>query len=151
MRHSDFISGILWLIVGFLLSIWSLSYRIGSIINPGPGFLPLGLGLLLIFLSLILLWQAKKSFLVKEKGTSVSFPGIWKKGYTILILLLATFFFEIIGYLLTIFLLIFSLMLEQGLKNLKKPLYVALCTAVGVYIIFVLILRQPLPQGFLRF
>jgi ABC-type Na+ efflux pump permease subunit len=150
MKYSDLISGIFWLIVGLLLSIWSLRYRIGSIINPGPGFLPLGLGLLLIFFSLILLWQAKKSFLVKEKGTSASFPGIWKKAYTILILLLATFFFEIIGYLLTIFLFIFSLMLGQDLKNWKKIFFIALFTAVGVYIIFVLILRQPLPQGFLR-
>jgi hypothetical protein len=150
MKYSDFISGIFWLIVGLLLSIWSLSYRTGSIINPGPGFLPLGLGLLLIFLSLILLWQAKKSFFVKEKGTSAFSPGIWKKAYTVLILLLASFFFESIGYLLTIFLFIFSLMLGQNLKNWKKILFIALFTTVGVYIIFVLILRQPLPQGFLR-
>ena len=150
MKYSDFISGIFWLIVGLLLSIWSLSYRIGSIINPGPGFWPLGLGLLLIFLSLILLWQAKKSSSVKQKGTSAFFPGVWKKAYTVLILLLATFFFETIGYLLTIFLLIFSLMLGQELQNWKKFLFIALFTTVGVYIIFVLILRQPLPRGFLR-
>ena len=150
MKYSDFISGIFWLIIGLLLSIWSLSYRTGSFINPGPSFLPLGLGLLLIFLSLILLWQAKKSSSVKQKGTSAFSPGVWKKAYTVLILLLATFFFETIGYLLTIFLLIFSLMLGQELQNWKKFLFIALFTAVGVYIVFVLFLGQPLPRGFLR-
>ena len=149
MKYSDFISGIFWLMIGLLLSIWSLSYRTGSIINPGPGFLPLGLGLLLIFLSLILLWQAKKSFLVKEKGTSASFPGIWKKGYTLLILLLATFFFETIGYLLTFFLFIICLMKGAGVQSWWKIVLMAFCSAMGVYLVFVLLLGQPLPRGLL--
>lgn len=151
MKYSDLISGIFWLVIGLLLSIWSTRYKIGSLLNPGPGFLPLVLGFLLILFSLILLGQARKSSHTKEKGPSSFLPGGWKKtSYTVLILLLATFLFETIGYLLTVFLLIlFLMMLEAELKSWKKIFITALLTALGIYLVFVLLLEQPLPRGFL--
>lgn len=151
MKYSDLISGIFWLVTGLLLSIWSTSYKIGSILNPGPSFLPLALGLLLVLFSLILLGQAKKSSHNKKKVPSSFLPGGWKKiCYTVLILLLATFLFETIGYLLTVFfLIVFLMMSEAELKSWKKIFITALLTGLGIYIVFVLLLKQPLPRGFL--
>jgi len=43
-------------LLAFLLSVWSLTtYEIGRLTHPGPGYLPLALGIILILLSLILL------------------------------------------------------------------------------------------------
>lgn len=153
MKYSDLISGIFWLVLGLLISIWSTKYKIGSLVQPGPGFLPLALGLLLIFLSLIILiGQARKSFLDKEKVAFLSTPGGWKKvAYAVLILLLATFSFEKIGYLLTVFLLIVFLMLGAEFRSWKRALLTAFLTTLGVYLVFVLLLEQPLPRGLLRF
>lgn len=151
MKYSDLISGIFWFVFGLLLSIWSTFYRIGSIKEPGPGFLPLGVGLLLILFSIILLGQACKSSLLKEAGPPLFSLGGWKKvAYSILIVLVATLFFERMGYLLTVFLLIFFLMLGDEPKSWKRNLFIAFLTTVGVYLIFVLLLEQPLPRGFLR-
>lgn len=151
MKHSDLISGIFWLIFGLLLSLWATNYQIGSLTQPGPGFLPLVVGVLLILFSFILLGQGKKSSLLKEGLLSSFLSREWKKvAYTVLIMLLATFLFEKIGYLLTVFLLIVLLMMVGELQNWKKILLIALITALGIYIIFVRLLEQPLPRGFLR-
>ena len=69
MKSSDLISVIFWLVVGLLLSLWSTRYQIGSLAQPGPGFYPLGLGVLLIFFSLILLGQGTRSSQATKKAS----------------------------------------------------------------------------------
>jgi hypothetical protein len=151
VKYSHFISSIFWLAVGLFLSLWSTSYQIGSFVQPGPGLYPLVLGILLILLSLLLFVQAIKSSPAIKKVLPFSLPGGWKKvAYTVLILLLATFFFETIGYLLTFFLLIMLLMRGAAPQGWKKILLVAIFSALGIYLVFVLLLKQPLPRGFLR-
>ncbi len=151
MRYSDLISGVVWLALGVLLTLWSIRYNVGSVINPGPGFLPLLLGILLILLSLILLKQVRKSRSIKKARSPLTLPIGWKKlSCTVLILLAATFTFETIGYLLTVFFLMILLMLVAELGGWKKIFLIAILTALGVYVVFVLWLEQPLPVGFLR-
>jgi len=151
MKYSDLISGIFWLGLGFLLAIWSTHYPIGSITEPGPGFLPLGLGLILIFLSLVLLGQAKKSFVQMQKSPSFFMHGWRQIAFTVLTLFLSIYLFEKIGYLFTIFIFIALLHLGSGSKSWKKILLVSFLCTLGVYSVFVLLLKQPLPRGFLRF
>jgi ABC-type polysaccharide/polyol phosphate export permease len=88
--------------------------------------------------------EAKKRF-------PITFGGLKKVAFTILILLLAALLFETIGYFLTVFLLIvFLMMVGTELKSWKKIIITALLTAIGVYIVFVLLLEQPFPRGLLR-
>ena len=151
MKHADLISGIFLLMVGLLLSVGSFSYPIGRITNPGIGFFPFILGLLLILLSLMLLGRSRSSSLCQERASPPFLSGGWKKGaYTISVLLLATFLFETMGYLLTLFFLMVSLMFGAEFKGLKKIVFIALLVTGSVYLVFVLLLKQPLPQGFLR-
>jgi putative tricarboxylic transport membrane protein len=149
MKYAHLISVIFWLAVGLVLSLWSLTYNIGTFTHPGPGFYPLGLGILLIFFSLILLGQGMRSSPTTKKVSPFSVSGGWKRvAYAVLILLLLAFFFETIGYLITFFLLIMLLMAGAGLKSWKRILLVAFFSALGVYLVFVLLLQQPLPRGF---
>ena len=149
-KHKDLISGLFWLGIGLLLSIWSTQYPIGTLIQPGPGFLGLALGILLTLLSLIIMVRAIISSSVPGEAPLSSLFGGWKKVvYSVLVLTLGACFFERIGYLLTFFLLIIFLMRGAGSKEWKKIFLVAFCSAVGVYLVFVLLLEQPLPQGIL--
>lgn len=150
MRSPDFISGVFWLCLGLLLSLWSTQYQIGNLIQPGAGFLPLILGILLILLSLILLGQAKKSSRTPQGLAFSILPGGWKKVvYTVSIMLLATFLFETIGYLLTFFLLLILLMQGAGPQRWRTTLLIAFFSALSIYMIFVLLLKQQLPKGLL--
>ena len=152
MKHRDTASGLFWLVIGIGLSIWTLtSYEIGRLTQPGTGYLPLWLGILLILLSLILLVaQIKKSPGARQAVPPPARSGGWKKAvYTILVLIVAAFFFERVGYLLTFFCLIVLLMKGVEPQSWKRILLTALLTSVGVYVVFILLLEVQLPRGFL--
>jgi putative tricarboxylic transport membrane protein len=136
--------------VGLLLSVWSTRYQIGTLTQPGSGLFPLGLGVLLTCLSINLLLQARKSSLGSQALPSSCPEGEWKKvAYTLLVMFLGTLLFEKIGYLLTIFLLITFLMYGGGSRNWRTILLVAFFSVTGVYLVFVLLLRQLYPRGLL--
>ena len=153
MKHREIAGGLFWLVIGLGLSIWTLtSYEIGRLTQPGPGYLPLALGIILILLSLILLVaQMKKT--TPGAGQAVLpavHAGGWKKVvYTVLVLMVAAFFFEQVGYLLTFFFLMVLLMKAGARQSWKRILLTAVLTTVGVYIVFVLLLEVQLPRGFL--
>ena len=153
MKQRDIASGVFWLVIGLGLSIWTLtSYEIGRLTQPGPGYLPLALGIILILLSLILLvGQMKKT--TPDAGQAVLpavHAGGWKKVvYTVLVLMVAAFFFERVGYLLTFFFLMVLLMKAGARQSWKRILLTAVLTTAGVYLVFVLLLEQQLPRGFL--
>jgi putative tricarboxylic transport membrane protein len=149
-KHKDVIGGLFWLGVGILLSLWATRYSIGSLTLPGPGSLPLVLGLILILLSIILIARGILSSRVMGRDSPPLLLTGWKKGvYTVVILLLGAFFFERLGYLLTFFLLIVFLMRGAGAQSWKRTVLVAICSALGVYLVFVRLLEQPLPLGLL--
>jgi len=148
---SNLVSGIFWFVVGIGLCIWSSFYEIGSIGQPGPGFLPMGLGALIAVFALVLIAAA-----VREKGDKGEpipvFSSRWKAVLmTLAALFLAALFFEKIGYLLTFLFLSIFLMILGGLRSWKRIAAISFCTALGVYLCFVLLLKQPLPVGILRF
>lgn len=147
MKSPDSTSGVFWLCLGLVIALWSTVYRIGNLAEPGPGFLPLILGILLILLSLVLLVQAKKPSKTPAPAPPI-LQGGWKKVlYTLFVLVLATFLFEPLGYLLTFFLLLILLIRGAGPQRWRTTLLIALFSALIIYLIFVLLLKQPLPKG----
>jgi len=150
MKYRDIIGGLFWLGVGVLFFVWSTRYPRGSLRQPGPGFIPAALGILLVLLSLMLLGRAVKTFAIAQRQPPSSPFRNWRKvAFTVAILLIGLFVFETMGHLLTFFLLIVFLMRGTERESWKKILLVAFCSAMGVYLVFVLLLKQPLPQGWL--
>ena len=154
MKRSDLIIAIFWLVFGLLVCIGSTRYQIGRLTRPGPGLFPLGLGVLLILLSFGLLLKSfklvPKHSVGQDKGTPFFRPGQWKKvAYNLFLMVFGIVLFETIGSLATIFLLVFLLMLGADPRSWVRILLTALLTALGVYVIFVLLLEQQLPTGFL--
>ena len=151
MKYSEIIGGIFWLLIGITFTILATGYQFGSATQPGPGFLPLGVGILLIFSSLIILGRGLRFFKNREAVVPFFEPGGLKKvAYIVAILLVLAFLFEEVGFLITVFLLLALSMLVAELKSWKKIAFMALVTTVGVYILFVRLLSQQLPRGFLR-
>ena len=143
--------GIFWLLVGLVFSAWSMTYPVGRLRQPGPGLFPFLLGLLLILFALILLKRSASLRWPEEGAKPFFLPGGWKRVGSIgVILLFATFAFESIGYLLTFFFLLVALMWRAGLKSWRIILLTAFFATLGIYVVFVLLLNQPLPRGFLE-
>ena len=149
MKHVSAISTGFWFLIGGALAGWSLKYPVGGIAKPGPGLYPLGLGLLLMFLSLVLLAQDLKAGWSKGGAAGLTVSRKLKKvGYVIGVLIAAIFVFEWAGYLVTIFSFMFLLTLAGGVQRWKKGLVISILTVAGVYVVFVVLLEQELPHGF---
>jgi len=141
--RSDQFSGLMLLALALYVGWENRAYPIGTLAEPGPGYLPL---LLAIFLGamglLIALWGVRSAPLAAMKWTEAP------RAVVILIACgVATLALERIGYRLTmIALLIFFL----GVLERKRPLRVAL-VALGFslisYALFATWLRVPLPRS----
>ncbi len=151
MRQREITSSLFWMIVGLILTVWSATYPLGNLAQPGTGFLPLGLGILLLIFSTVLLLRAfKMAAAKKEKEEVPMLPERWLSiATTVLVLIACVFLFEKVGYLLIFFVLALVLPLLAGQITLKRSFLFAVVSAAGVYIIFVWLLKQPLPTGFL--
>jgi hypothetical protein len=140
---SDQFSGLMLLALALYVGWQNRAYPVGTLSEPGPGYLPL---LLAIFLGamglLIALWGARSVPLATIKWTEAT------RAVVILVACgAATLALERIGYRLTVIaLLIFIL----GVLERKRPLPVAL-VALGFsfasYYIVGDLLRVPLPRS----
>jgi hypothetical protein len=141
--RSDQFSGLMLVALALYVGWQNRVYPVGTLAEPGPGYLPL---LLAIFLGtmglLIALWGARTTPLAAMKWTEAT------RAVVILIACgAATLALERIGYRLTVIaLLIFFL----GVLERKRPLPVAL-VALGFsfasYYVIGDLLRVPLPRS----
>ncbi len=141
--RSDQFSGLMLLALALYVGWENRAYPVGSLQEPGPGYLPL---LLVIFLGaiglLIALWGVKSAPLASMK---------WGEAMRAVVILVAcgvaTFALERIGYRLTVIaLLIFFL----GVLERKRPLPVALVALGFSFASFYVVgdlLRVPLPRS----
>jgi putative tricarboxylic transport membrane protein len=152
MKNHHIVSGLFWLAIGLGLPVWTwFSYEIGRLTQPGPGYLPFALGVILIGLSLVQLIGQMKRFLDEGKIslTAIRYDGWRKIVSTVIVLMIGAFFFEQVGYLLTFFVLMVLLMRVGGYQGWKIIILTAVLTTACIYVVFVLLLQVQLPRGFL--
>ena len=124
MRHNLIACCFLFVLAaGFCIK--SLSLGIGSLRNPGAGFVPFGSATLLACLSIVIFLKG-----LGEKKSDLQFGKGWKKGAWVLgSLLFYYFFLEKLGFPITAFVIIFSLL---SLHNRKWVECLSGCSFHGV-------------------
>ena len=125
---------------------------IGTFRMAGTGMFPLILGILLMILSggfiLKIFFQGQKGQVKKEPSPESSESPI----QLILFLgamVLATLFFNQLGYPLTSLLLMLALLRILGIKRWGLNILISVVTAVGSYFLFVKWLAIPMPKGWI--
>ncbi|MGN4126379.1 tripartite tricarboxylate transporter TctB family protein [Lysinibacillus sphaericus] len=149
----DKISSIVFFIIGILFVVQATQISdsaYGSTV--GPKTFPLGLGIILVLLSLRLFYetwrQAVKARLAKgPKSPSKPFSNEIKKFFILFVSAIAyVFFLEIVGYVITtfIFLLIGFQTMERG--KIVVSVIISAAFSVGIYYLFSVILGGSLPS-----
>ena len=141
--RSDQFSGLMLLALALYVGWENRAYPIGTLHEPGPGYMPL---LIVVFLGamglLIALWGAKSAPLA-----SVQWPEAMRAVVILIACGVATFALERIGYRITVIaLLVFFL----GALERKRPLPVALVALGFSFASFYVVgdlLRVPLPRS----
>jgi hypothetical protein len=151
LKRDEIIVGIVIFLFGGATVLLSLRMPIGTFRVAGTGMFPLILGILLMFLSCIfllkLLYQHKKTTTkrdsVAEHGSPVQLTLFFGT------MVLATAFFNQLGYPLTSFLLLVVLLRTLGMKQWFLNILLSSLSAVASYFLFVQWLKIPLPKGWI--
>ena len=153
MKKYDQISSLVWLAFAIYICIESSRLSFGSFHNPGPGFLPLLVGLLLGIFSLTAFLQATLSRKPQENIPPWYPRERWRKLIWVLGGLLAyAICFETLGFLISTFLLLVFLF-RYGIepKRWVVAIGASALASFSSYAVFELWLRTQLPRGLLGF
>lgn len=153
MKKVDQWNGLAFLILSGLICWGSSGLPYGTIHNPGPGFLPLWLGIIMGLLSIGLLVKAT----VQKKGMRILRELLdekirWVKVLCVLIaLLLFAFLMDYLGFPIVTFLFMAFLFRFIDPQSWKSVVGWSLVGSVGSYLIFEVLMKLRLPKGFLGF
>ncbi len=146
--HSDRVAGGVLFLLGALIVAETLrELPIGTISNPGPGYMPLLLAMALGAFGLLVAWRGGDS---PALGT-LEIPELRHAAKILVAGGFATFAFERLGFRLTVFALAVFLI---GVIERRPPVTTAIVAAglsFGVFYVFNDFLRVPLPIGLLGF
>jgi putative tricarboxylic transport membrane protein len=151
MKKADQWSGLALSILAAGMIWAALGLPYGNIHNPGPGFFPLWLGLILGGMSIALFVQT-----TREKESERTLRDIleedvrWGKVLLVLaVLILYGFLMDYLGFLVVTFLMMVVLLRFIEPQSWKAVIGWALSGSVGSYLIFEVWMKLRLPKGFL--
>jgi putative tricarboxylic transport membrane protein len=139
----DTIAGCVFLIVGVFFITASMGISKSSYgSNVGPNIFPLGLGAVLVFLSLIVIYKAR--------GDKASPQEIPRRNYRRFALVLSAtlayiLLFEPLGYVISTFIYLTLVFQAMERKELLTAILIAVFFALAVYAVYVIVLQGTLP------
>ena len=148
MRSNIAVAAVLLALAGYIfLAAGTLPF--GTMRVPQTAFFPRTLAVLLGIMSLILLARALAGREALGGGEKIETQGWIRIAVTLMTLAGFALALEHLGFLLTTFLLMISLLRAIEAQKWRKVVVVALATALISYAIFSLLLGVPLPAGLL--
>ncbi len=136
---------------GLLLMILSYRLGLGSMKEPGPGFLPFFIGFLMMIFGSLLLGRLVTAKTKKEAG-GLAFDGrSGIKRFTGMIVFFCLWLILMpwLGFIIVTFLVSLGFAKMMGLENWLKPLLISCGTTLFIYLIFDVWFYIDLPRGIL--
>lgn len=135
-----FLSGAFFVVFGLICLVVNQNYPLGTAREMGPGYFPMLLAILLLAVGAISILRA---FIAPEDGTGKI--TVWK----MLIIIGATVLFGIclrpLGIVISILVLVFLSAMASIRFKLSTGIILAAALSIGSTIVFVLLLRLPIP------
>jgi hypothetical protein len=149
MKKADQWSGVVFLIGAVLICLGSARLPYGGIHNPGPGFFPVWIGILLGSMSLALLVKTSRQ---REQARTIkellSERVRWRKVLCVLLaLILYTVLIQYAGFLVVTFFFIAFLLRFVDPQPWRKVIVWGLIGSGGCYLLFDVWMRLRLPKG----
>jgi putative tricarboxylic transport membrane protein len=146
--RAEKVTSLLLILFALFIGFESRKYPVGAIDNPGPGFLPLLLGVAMAVMAVALavtVWkngndEIRRPFWPEREGLS-------KVALTFVVILLFTALLEITGYMVNIFSLFLVLLRPIGRQKWIWSISIALGATLVCYLLFDKWLMIPLPRG----
>ena len=149
-RNAYLVIGGIGLFFGAVYLGMSFQLPFGRLDQPGAGVFPVIVGVIMMFASLTTIWEGWQL----PKAKQVEFlADADRKRLLSLIGLLFCYFLALpwLGYIIST--MLFCILLMRVLSNLGWPRIVAysLAMTLALYVVFVFLLKVPMPRGMLGF
>lgn len=143
----DIKAGILLMMIGIGVIIWSIRLQVGTLLKPLPGFFPLVVACGLVVLSLILV---VKGYLGRGDAPQTEIKWKWQSimaaGLVMYIMIMVP-----LGYIPSTILITAVTLRMHGVTSWKVISLTSLILPVMVYVLFTKLLGVDLPAGILSF
>jgi len=149
MKNLDRLSSLFFILLSIAICLGAIKLPGGTLSNPGPMFFPFFLGLCLLILSIVLFVQSGRSPLCNFSELFQKGEGV-KAIYVMGTFALSAIFFEAMGFVVSMFILMVLLLKGIGGKTVMMSILYALIITLPTYFLFTL-LGVPLPRGPLWF
>jgi hypothetical protein len=144
MRFADLIAGVIVLLLGVAVIYFSSQLEYYSEFGPGPGFLPLWIGICITGCATYLIFNMLK----KDKKVGSFLKPRAREGFKLLILIIATFLLlPLLGFSIGFGLFAGITMRAIGRHQWVSCGLTAIGIAIGIRFVFVHWLSIPLPTG----
>ena len=151
MRSRDIISSLFWLAIGIGICYGAYNLELGTLSNPGSGFIFFWAGFIMSALSLAILIQAMRKKGIPGELRKVLWAEIrWRKIIVVLAaLFLYAYIFTTLGFILSTILLLIFLFKAVEPQSWTKAILGAIISTFAAYGLFHLWLGSQLPRGLL--
>jgi putative tricarboxylic transport membrane protein len=153
MARHDPVFAFIWIALGVFLCAESSSLGLGSIMEPGPGFMPFVMGSVMIGLAIALFLESYlQTRKIPSKKISPWSDVYWKKVLYVAVIMLAyAVLLSKLGYLLDTFILMVFLLKSGASIKWPTAIFVGALTSSVSYFLFGIWLHVPFPRGMLGF
>ncbi len=146
----DIFSGLFLLLFAIFIAVESYRLGLGEWNNPGAGYFAFGAAFILGIMSLSVFLKGLRKTSKKERSISYSERMKWQNVVSVLAgMIVYTFIFDKIGFILTTFLLMGFLLRVVAPQRWFVTILIAFFCAVGSYLLFNVLLGAELPKGVL--
>lgn len=152
MKFYDRLSALFWLAFSVAIFVHSLRIGMGTLYNPGMGFIAFGASGIMGILSIILFFQS----MMADNETKVAVSPfadllLLRISSVLAVILLYIFFLKPLGYLIDTFLLMTSLFIIVGLRRWWQVIPSSALVSLATYYLFYKIFNCPFPSGLFSF
>lgn len=145
--RTDHVAGGIFVVAGALIFALSGDLPFGTLASPGAGMLPkLIIGLMIGF-GLVLLLRAAES----PPFSGIDWSDAGHATRAIVAAALATALYTTLGFVLTMSLLLFGLLVAVERRNVLRAAAVSIGVTVMAAMLFGTLLKSPLPRGIIGF
>jgi putative tricarboxylic transport membrane protein len=151
MEKADRASGLFWFLFSLFITYQSYKLGLGTLHQPGPGFLFFWTGIVTAILSIIIIVMSLRNRSPEE--TAGPGFGRWKVAKIVPVLIslfLYVFLMEWLGFLIVTLLLFIFLLGVIEKKKWWFALLVSFLVTTLTYIVFEMALQSQLPKGLLE-
>ena len=145
--RSDHVAGGIFIVFGIIVFALSTDLPFGSLSAPGAGMMPKLMAGLMIAFALVIMIDASGS----QEFSAIDWSDRWHALLVVIITACATALYQELGFIITMSLLIFTMLVVVERKNVLRAAAYSVGLTLFAYWLFGVALKSPLERGVLWF